>query len=88
MGVLDAFVFAHDYHRRNIDKAGNFGDCMKGRIRFMTAITPVFAHVCQFISLAGHIPGSLHSTRFCVPAAKARYPLLSQRSYHNSRKRF
>ena len=42
----------------------------------MTAITPAFAHVCQFISLAGHIPGFLHSTRFCVPAAKARYPLL------------
>ena len=63
-------------HRRNIDNPGNFGDCMEGRIRFITAITPAYAHVCQFICLSGHIPGCLHSTRFRVPAAKARYPLL------------
>ena len=39
MGVTDAFVYAHNHHRRNIDDSGNFEDCMKGRIRFMTAIT-------------------------------------------------
>ena len=35
MGVIDAFVDAHNHHRRNMDNPGNFGDCMKGRIRFM-----------------------------------------------------
>ena len=30
MGVIDAFVYAHNYLRRNMDHPGNFGDCMKG----------------------------------------------------------
>ena len=30
MGVIDAFVYAHNHHRRNMDNPGNFGDCMKG----------------------------------------------------------
>ena len=44
MGFIDAFVDAHHQHRRDIENPGNFGDCMKGRIRFMTAITPAYAH--------------------------------------------
>ena len=40
MGVIDAFVHAHNPYRRNMDNPGNFGDGMKGRIRFLTAITP------------------------------------------------
>ena len=44
MGVIDAFVHAHNPFRRNMDNLGNFGDGMKGRIRFMTAITPAYAH--------------------------------------------
>ena len=27
MGVIDAFVYAHNHHRRNLDNPGNFGDC-------------------------------------------------------------
>ena len=44
MGVIDAFVHAHNHQRRNSDNPGNFWDCIKGRIRFMTAITPAYAH--------------------------------------------
>ena len=44
MGFIDAYVCAHHQHRRSIENSGNFGDCIKGRIRFMTAITPAFAH--------------------------------------------
>ena len=40
VGVIDAFVFAHNHYRRNMGNPGNFGDFMKGRIRFVTAITP------------------------------------------------
>ena len=36
MHFIDAFVYAHHQHRRNIENPGNFGDKMKGRIRFMT----------------------------------------------------
>ena len=53
MGVIDAFVNAHNHHHRNVDNPRNFGDCMEGRIRFMTAITPTYAHAYQSICLAG-----------------------------------
>ena len=86
MGFIDAFVYAHLQHRRNIDNPVNSGDCMKGRIRFMTAITPSYAHAYQLICLTGHIPAALHSN-VRLPAAKARYPQSSPRSHHNTRKR-
>ena len=44
IGFLDALVYAHHKHRQGSENPGNFGDCMKGRIRFMTAITPAYAH--------------------------------------------
>ena len=72
MGVIDAFVYAHDHHRRNMDNPGNFGDCMKRRIRFLTAITPAHAHEYPLISLMGHIP-VVQSQKFRLPAANARY---------------
>ena len=75
MGVIDAFVYAHNDHRRNMVNLGNFGDCMKGRFRFMTAITPANAHAYQLICLTGHIPAALHS-KLRLPAAKVRYPQL------------
>ena len=28
-GVIDAFVCAHNYHRRYVDNPENFGDCME-----------------------------------------------------------
>ena len=72
MGVIDAFVYAQNHHHRNIENPSNFGDCTKGRVRFMTAITPSYAHLYQLICLTGHIPATLHSN-FPLPAAKARY---------------
>ena len=72
MGLIDAFVCAHNHHRRNIENPGNFGDCMKGRIRFMTAITPACAHAYQVTCLTRLIP-AVQNQRFRVPSAKARY---------------
>ena len=39
------FFYAHHKHRQDSENPGNFGDCMKGRILFVTAITPAYAHV-------------------------------------------
>ena len=39
LGFFDAFVYAHHKHRQGSENPGNFCDCMKGRIRFVTAIT-------------------------------------------------
>ena len=62
MGFLDAFVSSNHQHRRIIENPWNFGDCMKRRIRFMTAITPAYAHAYQATCLARHMPA--------VPAPK------------------
>ena len=51
LGFLDAFVYAHHKHRLDSENSGNFGDCMSGRVRFMTAITPDYAHAYQTICL-------------------------------------
>ena len=75
MGAIDALVYAHNHHRRNMDNPGNFGDCMKGRIRFMTAITPAYALADQLKCLAGRHPVVPHQ-KFRLPAAKAWYPHL------------
>ena len=75
MGVIDAFVYVHDHHRRTVDDPGNFGDCMKGRIRFMTAIIPAYAHACQLICLTRHIP-VVPTQKLRLPAAKAKCPHL------------
>ena len=61
MGVIGVFVYAHNHHRRNIDNPGNFGDSMKGRIHFMTAIIPAYAPrvpvnlLDKVYSLGGHL---------------------------------
>ena len=55
MGVIDAFVYAHNHHRRNVDYPGNYVYCTKGRIRIMTAITLAYAHAHQSICLAGRL---------------------------------
>ena len=75
MGFVDVFVYAHDHHRRNIENPGNFGDCMKGRIRFMTAITPGYAHAYQVTCLTRDTP-AVQNQRFRLPSANARYPHL------------
>ena len=75
MGLIDAFVYAQHYHRRNIGNPGNFGDCMKGRIRFMTAITPAYAHAYQATCLTRHM-SAIPCQNFRLPKPKARYPYL------------
>ena len=75
LGFLDAFVYAHHKHRLDSANAGNFGDCLTGRVRFMTAITPAYAHAYQTICLAMHSLGvPRHSFR--LPKPKSRYPFL------------
>ena len=74
-GFLDAVVCAHYEHRLDSANAGNFGACMKGRVRLMTAITPAYAHAYQTMCLAQHVPGVPHHT-FRLPKPKSRYPLL------------
>ena len=59
MGFIDAFVHAHHQHRQGFENPGNFGDCMKGRIRFMTAITPANAHAYQATCLSRRMPAIL-----------------------------
>ena len=39
-----------------MENPGYFGDCMKGRIRFMTAITSAYAHAYQATCLTRHMP--------------------------------
>ena len=75
MGFRDAFVYAHHQHRQGFANPGNFGDCVKGRIRFMTAITPAHAHAHQATCLAQHRHAVPHQN-FRLPKFKARYPYL------------
>ena len=75
LGFLDAFVYAHHKHRLDSENSGNFGDCMKGRVRLMTAITLAYAHAYQATCLAQHFPGVAHHT-FGLPKPKSRYPHL------------
>ena len=70
MGFIDAFVYAHHQHR-SIENPGNF-DCIRGRIRFMTGITPAFVHAYQATCLTGHMPAVLHRN-FRLPKPKARH---------------
>ena len=51
-------------------------DCMKGRSRFMRAITRAFAHAYQVTCLTRQMP-VVASQKFRLPCAKARYPHLS-----------
>ena len=75
MGFLDAFVYGHHQHRRSIENLGNFGDCMKGRILFMTAITPAYAQAYQATCLTRHMP-AVTRQNFRLPKLKARYRYL------------
>ena len=75
LGFLDAFVYAHLKHRLSSANAGNFGECLTGRVRFMTAITPAYAHAYQTICLAMHFLGVPHHT-LRLPKPKSRYPYL------------
>ena len=73
MGVIDASVHAHHYHRHSANNPGNFGDCMEGRIRLVTAVTPTYAHAYQSLCQTGR---AVHHQKFRLPASKARNPNL------------
>ena len=75
LGFLDAFVYAHHKHRFDSASAGNFGDCLRGRVRFMTAIIPAYAHAYQTICLAMHFPSVPRHT-FRLPKNTSEYPFL------------
>ena len=45
---------------------------MKGRMRFMTAITPAYAHAYQATCLTRRMP-AVQSQKFRLPSAKATY---------------
>ena len=77
LGFLDAFVCAHHQHRQDFENPGNFGDCMKGRIRFVTAITPTYAHAYQATCFVQHFPGVPHQ-------AQVQISIPSQCSFHNT----
>ena len=72
-------------HRRSIENPWNFGDCMKGRIRFMTAITAAYAHAYQATCLTRHMPAVPHQN-FRLPA-QGQISVFSQCSFHNTWKR-
>ena len=76
MGFIDAFVYAHHQHRQNIDNPGNFWDCMKGGICFMTAITSAYAHAYHVKCLTRQMP-AVPRLNFRLPKSKARYPHLT-----------
>ena len=73
---LDAFVRAHHNHRLDSASAGNFGDCITGRVRFMTAISPAYVHAFQTTCLSMHTPGFPRHA-FRLPKPKSRYPYLA-----------
>ena len=75
LGFLDAFIYAHHKQRLDSENAGNFGDCIKGRVRFMTAITPAYAHAYQATCLTADMPAVPHQN-FRQPQLKARYTYL------------
>ena len=81
MGFIETLFYALNRHRRSMEISGNFGDCMKGRIRFMTAITSAYAHAYQVTCLSRHVLQSR------VWTAASRVPMSDTRSYHKTRKR-
>ena len=69
LGFLDAFVCAHHKHRLDSANAGNFGDYMSGRVRFMTAITlPMPTRTRP--SVLGGVLQVLHTTHSVCPNPK------------------
>ena len=69
MGVIDAFVYARNCHRRNLDNPENFGDSMEEEF------APNYAHAYQSLCLAGRALVVRH-LKFRLPAVKVRYPNL------------
>ena len=51
LGIIDAFVHAHNHLCRNGNNPGNFEDCMQERVRLLTALAPAYAHALQKVCL-------------------------------------
>ena len=75
MSFIDACVYAHHQHRRSIENLGNFGDCIEGRIRFMTAITPLPTPM-RTRQHASQDTCCSPAQNFRLPKPQARYPHL------------
>ena len=52
-GIINAFVYDHNFHRHNVYNPARFEDCMEERIRLVTSITPAYAHAYQDICCTG-----------------------------------
>ena len=70
-------------HRQDSENSGNFCDCMKGRIRFRTAISPANAHANQATCLAQHLLGVPHDN-FRLPKAQIQISVSSQCSFRDT----
>ena len=68
----DPFVHAHNYHWHSMDNQVIFEDCIEGRIRFLTAITPSYAHAHQAFCLTGR-SADIPFQRCRLSSAKAKY---------------
>ena len=75
IGIIDAFVYAPNFHWHNGDNPGSFEDCTEGRIRFMTAITPAYSNAFQAVYLIRH-PTVIPHQKFRLPTAKTKHPNL------------
>ena len=73
IGVIDAFVSAHDHSVEMWKTQWSFGNCREERIRFMTAITPTYARAYQSFCLT-RCPLVARPPKFLLPATEARYP--------------
>ena len=78
LGFLDACVSAHHKHRLDSENSGNFGDCMKGRVQFMSLLptpTRIKQRVLHNTSLASRTTPSgfpdpspgIHAVPMIVP---------------------
>ena len=75
MGVIDAFVSAHNHHRRKCGTTQGASEIVwKGGIRLMTAITPTYAHAYQSSLLDEMHPCGSPFQNFVYLPAEARYP--------------
>ena len=72
MGIIDAFVYARNFHSHKKNNPRKFEDFMEGRISLLTAITPLCAHAYQTLNLARRPLDILHQ-RFRLPSVKAQY---------------
>ena len=62
MGLIDAFVYAHNHHRRNIENPGNFWGLHERKDSLYDC-----HHSCLCPRVPGHLPDKTHT---CSPKSK------------------